>query len=110
MVMYIRSNSMNIPVAIPKRVSRCLLSQDALPEPGNSLKHARTLYAGGTLHPGIDRYMDLWFIAKPILGKVRRYDGYTVQNICIETLPWRACLRFHLYASQEGQASVDYLS
>ena len=24
---------------------------------------------------------------KPILGKVRRYDGYTVQNICIETLP-----------------------
>ena len=36
---------------------------------------------------GIDRYMDSLVHKKPILGKVRRYDGYTVQNICIETLP-----------------------
>ena len=31
--------------------------------------------------------MDSLVHKKPILGKVRRYDGYTVQNICIETLP-----------------------
>ena len=35
----------------------------------------------------IDTYMDSLVHKKPILGKVRRYDGYTVQNICIETLP-----------------------
>lgn len=35
----------------------------------------------------IDKYMDSLVHRKPILSKIRRYDGYTVQNICIETLP-----------------------
>ena len=35
----------------------------------------------------IDTYMDSLVHKKPVLGKVRHYDGYTVQNICIETLP-----------------------
>ena len=42
----------------------------------------------------IDTYLDSCYAAthgiagkKAILSKVRRYDGYTVQNICIETLP-----------------------
>ena len=42
----------------------------------------------------IDAYMDSLVHKKPILGKVRRYDGYTVQNICIETLPGE-----HLFGS-----------
>jgi hypothetical protein len=36
---------------------------------------------------GIDAYKDSLVHKKPILGKVRKYDGYTVQNICLETLP-----------------------
>ncbi len=36
---------------------------------------------------GIDTYKDSLVHKKPILGKVRKYDGYTVQNICLETLP-----------------------
>ncbi len=35
----------------------------------------------------IDTYRDSLVHGRPILGKVRHYDGYTVQNICIETLP-----------------------
>lgn len=34
-----------------------------------------------------DTYRDSLVHGRPILGKVRHYDGYTVQNICIETLP-----------------------
>lgn len=49
---------------------------------------------------GIDRYKDSLVHAKPILGKVRRYDGYTVQNICIETLPGE-----HLFGSIYTPAS-----
>lgn len=43
----------------------------------------------------IDTYMDS-LVKKPqvILSKVRKYDGYTVQNICIETLPGE-----HLFGS-----------
>ena len=33
--------------------------------------------------------------AKPILSKVRKFDGYTVQNFALETLPG-LCLRFGL--------------
>lgn len=35
----------------------------------------------------IDTYMDSLVHKKAILGKVRQLDGYSVQNICIETLP-----------------------
>ncbi len=35
----------------------------------------------------IDKYLDSLVYKKPILSKIRKYDGYTVQNICIETLP-----------------------
>ena len=35
----------------------------------------------------IDSYMEKLVHKSPILSKVRKYDGYTVQNICIETLP-----------------------
>ncbi|MBQ7421656.1 MAG: acetylxylan esterase [Prevotella sp.] len=35
----------------------------------------------------IDNYMDSLVNKKPVLSKLRRHDGYTVQNICIETLP-----------------------
>lgn len=35
----------------------------------------------------IDCYLDSLVHGKPVLSKVRKYDGYTVQNICIETLP-----------------------
>ena len=36
----------------------------------------------------IDEYLDSCVKGKKaILSKVRKYDGYTVQNICIETLP-----------------------
>jgi len=34
-----------------------------------------------------DKYMDSLVHGKPVLGKIRKYDGYTVQNICLETLP-----------------------
>ena len=44
---------------------------------------------------GIDSYLDSCVVGKKaILSKVRRYDGYTVQNICIETLPGE-----HIYGS-----------
>ncbi len=49
---------------------------------------------------GIDCYKDSLVHAKPVLGKVRRYDGYTVQNICIETLPGE-----HLFGSIYTPAS-----
>lgn len=35
----------------------------------------------------IDTYMDSLVHKKPILGKIIKHDGYTTQNICIETLP-----------------------
>lgn len=35
----------------------------------------------------IDTYKDSIVHTKPVLGKLRRYDGYTVQDITIETLP-----------------------
>lgn len=35
----------------------------------------------------IDNYMDSLTHSKPVLGKVIRHDGYTTQNIKIETLP-----------------------
>ncbi len=34
-----------------------------------------------------DKYMDSLVHKKPVLGKVMKHDGYTTQNICIETLP-----------------------
>ena len=44
---------------------------------------------------GIDEYLDSCVKGrKAVLSKVRKYDGYTVQNICIETLPGE-----HLYGS-----------
>ncbi len=49
---------------------------------------------------GIDLYMDSLVHGKPLLGKIRRYDGYTVQNICIETLPGE-----HLFGSIYTPAS-----
>lgn len=36
---------------------------------------------------GIDTYLDSLTHSKPVLGKVLVRDGYTTQNICIETLP-----------------------
>jgi hypothetical protein len=36
---------------------------------------------------GIDALLDSCVKAKPILSKIRKYDGYTVQNICLETTP-----------------------
>lgn len=36
----------------------------------------------------LDAYLDSCVKGKkPVLSKVRKYDGYSVQNICIETLP-----------------------
>lgn len=35
----------------------------------------------------IDKYLDMRTGAAPILSKVRKYDGYTVQNFALETLP-----------------------
>lgn len=36
----------------------------------------------------IDRYLDSCVKGREaVLSKIRKYDGYTVQNICIETLP-----------------------
>jgi len=35
---------------------------------------------------GIDALLDSCVNTKPILGKVRKYDGYTVQNVALETL------------------------
>lgn len=48
----------------------------------------------------IDAYQDSLVHGKPILGKVRHYDGYTVQNICMETLPGE-----HVYGSIYTPAS-----
>lgn len=42
----------------------------------------------------IDRRLDSLVGAKPVLSKVRHYDGYGVRNICIETLPGE-----HLFGS-----------
>ncbi|MBM6991696.1 MAG: DUF4974 domain-containing protein [Prevotella sp.] len=42
----------------------------------------------------LDAYRDSLVQGKALLGKVRHYDGYTVQNICIETLPGE-----HVYGS-----------
>lgn len=36
---------------------------------------------------GIDALLDSCVKGKPILSKIRKYDGYTVQNICLETTP-----------------------
>ena len=36
---------------------------------------------------GIDPLLEKCVPIQPILGKPRRYDGYTVQNIALETLP-----------------------
>jgi hypothetical protein len=36
---------------------------------------------------GIDKILAQRVAAKPILSKVRKFDGYTVQNIALETLP-----------------------
>lgn len=36
---------------------------------------------------GLQPLLDQCVPLRPILGKVRRYDGYTVQNIALETLP-----------------------
>lgn len=36
---------------------------------------------------GIDDYLKQLVHHRPVCSKVRSYDGYTVQNICIETLP-----------------------
>lgn len=35
----------------------------------------------------IDKYLNMRTGAAPILSKVRKYDGYTVQNFALETLP-----------------------
>ena len=35
----------------------------------------------------IDALLDSCVKGKPILSKIRKYDGYTVQNICLETTP-----------------------
>lgn len=43
---------------------------------------------------GIDQLLDSIVHKKPVLSKIRKYDGYTVQNICMETLPG-----LHLYGS-----------
>lgn len=44
---------------------------------------------------GIDRLMDsIVKDAKPVLSKIRKYDGYTVQNIAIEMTPGQ-----HVYGS-----------
>jgi hypothetical protein len=36
---------------------------------------------------GIDKLMDSLTHKKPVLSKIRKYDGYTVQDIVMETLP-----------------------
>ena len=36
---------------------------------------------------GIDALLDSCVKGKPILSKIRKYDGYSVQNICLETTP-----------------------
>lgn len=36
---------------------------------------------------GIDALLDSCVKGKPILSKIRKYDGYTVQNICLGTTP-----------------------
>lgn len=38
-------------------------------------------------HLGIDTLLKQCVPAKPILSKVRKFDGYTVQNFALETLP-----------------------
>ena len=36
---------------------------------------------------GLDAFLDSCVLGKPLLSKVRRHDGYTTQNICIELTP-----------------------
>lgn len=70
-------------------------------EGGNMLAYLTTLYSDKAQFEArkdsvrkevrrlleIDTYMDSLTNSKPILGKVLVRDGYTTQNICIETLP-----------------------
>ena len=35
----------------------------------------------------LDQFLDSCVLGKPLLSKVRRHDGYTTQNICIELTP-----------------------
>lgn len=35
----------------------------------------------------LDAFLDLCVLGKPLLSKVRKHDGYTTQNICIELTP-----------------------
>ncbi len=49
---------------------------------------------------GIDALMDSMVHKKPILSKVRRYNGYTVQNVAIEMLPG-----LHVFGSIYSPAS-----
>ena len=111
MVMSIRSNLMNIPDAIPKRVSRCLLISRRFTRTGNSLKHARTRYERRCAASwASDRYMDSLVHKKPILGKGAPVTVIRFRIICIETLPGEHVFGSIYYANEEGQASVDYLS
>ena len=36
---------------------------------------------------GLDAFLDSCVLGKPLLSKVRKHDGYTTQNICIELTP-----------------------
>lgn len=47
--------------------------------------------------------------AKPVLSKIRKFDGYTVQNFALETLPGALCLRFSLCPPHQRQTCIDYL-
>lgn len=56
---------------------------------------------------GIDDYKRCLVHARPVLGKVLVRDGYTTQNICIETASRRASLRNHLHApSRQGHTTA----
>ena len=46
---------------------------------------------------GIDPLLAQCVKSKPILSKIRKFDGYTVQNFALETLPRVIRLRFYLY-------------
>ena len=39
------------------------------------------------LRLGIDDFLDSCVLGKPLLSEVRKHDGYTMQNICIELTP-----------------------
>ena len=36
---------------------------------------------------GLDAFLDSCVLGKPLLSKIRKHDGYTTQNICIELTP-----------------------